>query len=302
MINIKEIIRKVNRFYKSKRFYNGELKRVERSGLVLSRYTETMPIDRSKRVSFEAVADLYNETSGEYPAAWIADVIALAETPAGGRILEIGCGPGNATIGFARRGFPILAVELGQRMAEIARERCRDYPQVHILQQTFEDWPGEENAFDLVLAADSLHWIEPAIAYPKIARALRPGGALAVSASAPVVFDAPWLRAVDAVYREMAPQFVNPDQRFSIDWLIAEVKGAIAASGWFAEPALRQHSWSEIFDSEHYIKMLWTFSMHAGIDDDLRRRLYARIAAVIEQFGPFEQPRTALVFVARVRK
>jgi len=56
-----------------------------------------MSIDRSRRITFEEVADLYNETCSGYPEALVEDIIALSGIPAGGRILEVGCGPGNAT-------------------------------------------------------------------------------------------------------------------------------------------------------------------------------------------------------------
>ncbi|MGB4804145.1 MAG: SAM-dependent methyltransferase, partial [Anaerolineae bacterium] len=76
-----------------------------------------MSIDRSRRIIFEEVADLYNETRTRYLDALIEDIIRLAALPADGRILEIGCGPGNATVSFARRGYRLLAIELGERLA-----------------------------------------------------------------------------------------------------------------------------------------------------------------------------------------
>ena len=49
------------------------------------------------------------------------DLVALAELGAGARLLEIGCGTGQNTAPLAERGFEIVAVELGESMAELAR-------------------------------------------------------------------------------------------------------------------------------------------------------------------------------------
>jgi hypothetical protein len=56
-----------------------------------------MGIDRSRRSAFEEVADLYDEVRPGYPDELIADALSLSQIPADGRILEIGCDPGNAT-------------------------------------------------------------------------------------------------------------------------------------------------------------------------------------------------------------
>lgn len=257
-----------------------------------------MSIDRSRRIHFEQVADLYAAANGEYPAAWVEDILKRSLLPPGGRILEIGCGPGNATLSFARRGYRVLAVELGIRMCQLARERCALFPSVEVVCQAFEDWPLEENAFDLALAADSIHWIEPEVSYPKIAAALRPGGCLAVSAMAPVENPAPWVVEVDAVYREMAPELSNPDNRFTVEWLIEVASGAIDASGLFGPVSAQSHAWSETQDAEAYIRDLRTYSGHHGLEDEFRERLYDRIRQVICRYGVIEQPRMAVVFVA----
>ena len=44
-----------------------------------------------------------------------------AQLPEGARILEIGCGTGQATLPLARRGYSILCVELGEGLAAAAR-------------------------------------------------------------------------------------------------------------------------------------------------------------------------------------
>jgi len=40
-----------------------------------------------------------------------SDILNLSGLPPDGKILEIGCGPGNATVSFARLGYSILGIE-----------------------------------------------------------------------------------------------------------------------------------------------------------------------------------------------
>ena len=143
--------------------------------------------------------------------------LSLSRIASEGRILEIGCGPGNATLSFAARGYTILGIELGERLAALAAKNCRAYPGVTILNLAFEDWPLDEGAFDLALAADAFHWIPPEIGYPKVARALKASGSAAFFWSVPVDPETDWSRTIDRVYHDTAPEFINPDKRFEAD-------------------------------------------------------------------------------------
>ncbi len=174
-----------------------------------------MRIDRNRRVTFEEAADIYNEVRTGYPAELVEDVITLSGIPSGGRILEIGCGPGTATVDFARHGYHILAIELGRRLSAFAAENCKQYPRVKILNTAFEDWPIEEQAFDLAVAADSFHWIPPEIGYPKVARALKPSGSAAFFWNAPVESKTDLSHEIAEVYAARGLQADNPETRFT---------------------------------------------------------------------------------------
>jgi SAM-dependent methyltransferase len=139
-----------------------------------------MAFDRSARTVFDGAARFYDEARPGYPEQLIEDVIGLSGIPPDGRILEVGCGPGKATLPFARRGYAMLCVELGADLAALAREHCRPYPRVEIQQVSFEDWPLHERSFDLLISAQAWHWIPPQIGYAKAAAALKRTGSLAL--------------------------------------------------------------------------------------------------------------------------
>ena len=81
-----------------------------------------------QRFTFDSVAGLYNDARPLYPAALFADIMAFARLKAADRILEIGCGTGQATEGFARCDLSVLAVDPGAELIAVARERLAGFP------------------------------------------------------------------------------------------------------------------------------------------------------------------------------
>ena len=132
------------------------------------------------RSTFDGAAPLYDEVRPGYPEALFDDVASLSVIPSRGRILEIGCGTGQATVPLARRGYGVLCIEFGETLAVVARRNLAGYPGVEVRVRAFEAYPVAEEAFDLAVSATAFHWLDPAVALPKVARSLKPGGAIAL--------------------------------------------------------------------------------------------------------------------------
>ncbi len=102
--------------------------------------------------------------------------------PAGGKILDAGCGSGRDSAEFARRGYVVTAFDGSAVLAQFASQRSG----LQVLHQTFDDinWRDE---FDGVWACASLLHLrseEIAPAVTRIALALRSGGVLFLSMKA----------------------------------------------------------------------------------------------------------------------
>jgi len=139
-----------------------------------------------QRFTFDQVADVYKASRPGYPDALIDDVIAFAALDPDDCILEVGCGTGLATAGFAKKGYAILATDPGADMLRGARDHLREFDDVDYLQTTFETLPESMTGFRLMVAAQSFHWISPEVRFVKTAKVLLPGGALAVFGHVPV--------------------------------------------------------------------------------------------------------------------
>jgi SAM-dependent methyltransferase len=129
---------------------------------------------------FDAVADLYDAMRPGYPEALFDALVQAAHLAAEARLLEIGPGPGKATLPLAQRGYHITAVELGGNMARTARDNLRDYPNAQIINASFEEADLPVAEFDLVYAATAFHWIAPEVRFARSHALLKPAGHVAI--------------------------------------------------------------------------------------------------------------------------
>src|SRR5215468_10660787 len=134
------------------------------------------------RETFNEDAERYDRARPRYPAQMFDDLVAAGVTP-GARLLEIGCGTGQATVPLAERGYRVVAVESGADMAAVARRNLSAFDEVEVVTAAFEEWPLPDEPFDVVFSATAFHWIDPAVRVSKSADALRPGGLLATVAT-----------------------------------------------------------------------------------------------------------------------
>ena len=126
--------------------------------------------------------------------------------PRAARILELGAGTGDLTFGLAERGDSLDAVEPSIAMLEVARTRG------HARSIAWHNASAEQFTFagpyDLVVAAESLHWMDWHLVLPRIAHALTAEGLLGIVAERKL--NVPW----SAELREVIARFsTNRDYR-----------------------------------------------------------------------------------------
>jgi SAM-dependent methyltransferase len=132
------------------------------------------------RAGFDQAAQDYQRTRPVCPPELFDDLIERAGLKAGDRVVEIGCGTGQATVPLAERKLAITAIELGAELAAIARRRLAGFPAANVVTSSFEDWQPQDAPVDAVVAVNSLHWIDPQLRYSKPHQLLHRGGVMAV--------------------------------------------------------------------------------------------------------------------------
>jgi SAM-dependent methyltransferase len=224
------------------------------------------------RATFDEVAELYERARPGYPAQLFDDLSELAGLATGSRILEIGCGTGQATRDLIRRGYDVTCVELGPNLAAIAR---RAAPEAEIVVSSFEDWDPGSRRFDLVFAATSWHWIDPELRHAKAAEV---GDALAFVATRHVSSGDD-----DRLYIDLQDAYVEAgEERIDLPHPddVPDDRAEIESTGLFGDVTVRRYVVAHEYAIDDYIRVLETYSGHRAMEPAARERLYASIRRI----------------------
>jgi trans-aconitate 2-methyltransferase len=153
-------------------------------------------------------ARTYDESSAPQQE-WAVDVLARLEGVApDATVLDVGCGTGRVTealLPLVPRGH-VLAIDASPDMVELARGRLGDRAQVwcqDVLDLDLDD------PVDAIVSTATLHWVpDHDRLWARLARALRPGGALEAQCGGQGNIERV-REVIEAVAREQAPELVG---------------------------------------------------------------------------------------------
>jgi SAM-dependent methyltransferase len=233
--------------------------------------------DRRRAGSFGADAERYDRARPDYPAALYEDLVA-----GGPRlVLDVGCGTGKLGGPLVERGCRVVGVEPDPRMAAVARRRG-----IEVEVAAFEAWEPAGRRFDLLVAGQSWHWIDPEAGAARAAEALRPGGRLALVWNVGR-HDDRTADAFDAVYARLAPHLVGSAPRPgtpSGDEL-RPYADALVATGAFDRPEERSYPWRRTYTTAEWLDQLGTHSDHRVLPDEQRQALHAAVGVAADRLG-----------------
>lgn len=241
---------------------------------------------KQKKHWYSEVANAYNRVRPRYPKQLIDRAIELTQLPPRSAILEIGCGPGIATVEFAQLGFSIVGIEPSQDACQLARHNCAAYPTVEIINTTFEEWELESNQFNAVLAATSLHWVSPEIRYQKSAEALRENGFLILLWNTPPHPNDEICQLLDEVYQIHAPS-IPKSARYQAREIhqanFEDIGKDVIDSGLFKNLISEQLACETSYRIDDYLALLGTMSPYIKLEPQQRTSLFADLKEVLER-------------------
>ena len=211
---------------------------------------------------FDRVADVYRHARPDYPAE-VYDLLTAhgvdrARPEGAGDRRRLRSGDGRA----AARGCVVDAVEPGPALAETLRTRFADGP-VTVIEATAEDVDLVDAAYDSVVAATALHWVDTATALPRLHAAVRPGGRLGVwwAVFADRDHRSAFGQRVDEIARRhgMADDDAVP-RPLRIEERIAELEDG----GWFGDVEAHVLRWSHEMTPAQVRALFTTFPTWGG--------------------------------------
>jgi SAM-dependent methyltransferase len=156
--------------------------------------------------------------AGDFPAVarltlWEVGprIVAAVGVQPGEKTLDVACGTGNAAIRAAGAGAQVTGVDLTPELFDAARlEAVEAGVTVDWVQGDAEELPFEDEAFDVVLSTFGCMFApRHAVAASEIARVLRPGGRIGITAWTPEGGMGSFFRTVGA-YMPPPPPIAQP--------------------------------------------------------------------------------------------
>ena len=96
---------------------------------------------------------------------------------AGKKVLDLGCGIGDASVAFARRGATVSGIDISKKMVEIASALARKAEhRITIKQMNAEKLLFENETFDLVYGRGILHHVNITLTTKEVFRVLKKDG------------------------------------------------------------------------------------------------------------------------------
>ena len=240
-----------------------------------------------RKVWYSKSAKAYNDCRPKYPDEIVDEALKLVT---GNRILEIGSGPGTATISLARRGYELLCLEPNPDFCALARENVSTQTQqqqhnqfvVHIENVAFEEASTEGLEFDAIVAATCMHWIPSDVGFPKAAKSLKRGGSLVL------LWNMMLTPSSDADF-ELIKQAHSPDFQALLAWSDEDTQKEVATSvgdimmesGLFENMRSNEIRRHVIYTAAEYLGLLSTYSFYMRLLPEERSKLFDRIRNVI---------------------
>jgi len=251
-----------------------------------------------QRFTFDQIARAYRASRPDYPESLVDDVVSYADLKPGDRLLEVGCGTGQATKSFATRGFQIVAIDPGAEMIRAARESLAGLGNVELIETTFEAWPQDRGPFRLIIAAQSWHWVSPELRFVKAAKLLSRAGSLAVFGHVPTGLPAPLLEQFKDAYLLHTGRWGPPPEAWYLP--SGPFKGWFDESGLFGPVEHRCYPWTWRHTTSSYTNFLGTRSDLRMLPQAVRDGLVNDVCQAIDRHGgEFDMDYETHLYMAR---
>ena len=259
--------------------------------------------DTKLRATFNKEAELYDLIRPSYPEELINALIKIVQLQENSKLLEIGPGTGQATEPLAKRGYEIIAVELGSELAEVARKKFEEYEKVEIITGAFEDVELSKSSFDLVYSATAFHWVKPECKFNKPHNLLKDGGHLAIIGTNHISDEKgdEFFFATQPIYKKYKPGGkYDDDLRYK---KVSELKADEVDENLFRPVFFQAFPLVIAYSAEEYAQLLNTYSPQISMEPDQRARFMEEIKELVnEKFGGSIQKHFAMTLTIAKKK
>jgi SAM-dependent methyltransferase len=254
----------------------------QETGFRIDNYSQIYTLQQ-RRTWYSDAASAYIQARPHYPPQIIDSVVKLAQLAGDSLVLELGSGPGIATVPLAKLGLSVVCLEPSLAACTIAQESCLEYPQVEVVNTTFEEWELEPGKFDVVVAATSFHWISPEVRHSKSAIALKDQGYLILLWNTPPQPSYEVHQKLIPIYQNLAPDLTKYE---SIPTYLSQLNkfGLDTVNSGYFKNLISEHLVCEVaYSIDDYLALLSTLSPYIALEKPKRDTLFANLGQTLEQ-------------------
>ena len=135
---------------------------------------------KDSKIRFSDRAENYAKHRPGYPREVLKFLEEKRALTDGSVVADIGSGTGKLSELFLENGNRVLAVEPNKEMREAAERLLGDHPGFESVTGAAEDTTLSGESVDLLVVANSLHWVQRDAARAEFSRILKPDGRVAV--------------------------------------------------------------------------------------------------------------------------
>ena len=236
----------------------------------------------AKKTWYSPVADIYQQARPSYPPELIDRAITLARLSDRTKVLELGCGSGNATVAFANLGIPLTCLDINADFCRVAQRNCQAYPQVKIICESFESYEFGDNKFQAVLSANAFHWMPAATKYSRAASVLNDDGYLILLWNLTPEPEPEIFEALAEIYRIYAPALFKYEGAETQAEILAGFRQEVIDSRNFADLVVEQISCQVYYTIDEYLSLISTLRRLKPTTKEL---LFPRLKDKLQKLG-----------------
>ncbi len=249
----------------------------------ITNWYQTFTPDEDQRKNwYSSVTETYDRVRPKYSQELLDRAIKLAGVPKNADILEVGCGPGTATVSLAQIGFRLVcSLEPSLEACKIASRNCHKYSNVTVINTSFEEWSPGTCKFDTVLAATSWHWVAPKYKYLKAVSVLKDSGSLILLWNTGMKPPIEIFETLIELFAKYMPTFAQyKSSKSELNEMRIFANEAID-SGLFSNLREESQLIEVNYPIDDYLQLLTTYSPCIALSPERRHELLAKMRTIL---------------------
>ena len=230
------------------------------------------------RKVFDTIPEKFDRWRPRYCDEVFADVINHSQLDSGKSALEIGPGTGQATEPILKTGCNYLAIELGEHLAEYAKNKFKSYDNFHIVTADFELYDFGQQKFDLVYSAAAIQWIPEKIGFSRAFDLLKSGGTFAM-----MLIKGDYKTPNEALYdkiQKVYDEYFRPETPYTQKLTYSNV-----VNYGFVDFESRKYYSKREFNADDYVSYLGTHCDHIVLKEPYKSKFYAGVKDAVLKAG-----------------